>query len=137
MNATTMRNHANSMKEAIRKVISGELSQADSGMYLRAVMDDLEKIIDEAEKTEGKAAMRETRRLYRDDLRRLCIENNWYTRGANVEYEKMLTFADNCQNITTADIVKIATDIISHSNTEHSASSICFEIAKVCNSFFE
>lgn len=137
MNATTLKNHANSMKKAICKVISGELSPADNGMYLRAVMSDLDKIVDEAEKSEGMAAMKETRKLYRDDLRRLCIKNNWYTRGTCEEYEKMLTFADACDNVTTADIVKIATDIICHSDTEHPATSICFEIARTCNSFFE
>lgn len=137
MNATTLRSYADSMKKAICKVISGELNPADSGMYLSAVMTDLDKIVDDAEKSEGKAATRETRNLYRDDLRRLCIKNNWYTRGTNEEYEKMLTFVDACDNVTTADIVKIATDIICHSDTEYPTSSICFEIAKICNSIFE
>ena len=39
---------------------------------------------------------KETRRLQREDLRRLCISKNWYTRGTKYEYEALLNEADNC-----------------------------------------
>ena len=57
--------------------------------------------------------------------------------GGNEEYDNILKFADACENVTTADIVKIARDIKAHSDTEHDITSICFEIASICNTFFE
>jgi hypothetical protein len=78
----------------------------------------------------------ETRRIYREDLRRLCIDQNWYTRGNNEEYSQMLDEADNCENVTTEVIVSLAENILRHSTTEQSIESICFDITKKCHSFF-
>lgn len=79
---------------------------------------------------------KETRILYKDDLRNLCIKHNWYTCGTCKEYSVLL---DKCEkdNITTGDIVDMAEDILSHSCTDHPITSICFEIARICNSCFE
>lgn len=81
--------------------------------------------------------MIETRKLYYDDLRQLCIKNNWYTQGNCKDYENMLNMSEK-DNITTNDIVAIATDIMNHSNdNERELTSYCFEIAKICNTFFK
>lgn len=82
--------------------------------------------------------MKETRKLDMYDLRTLCIKHNWYTRGDNEEYGNLLTFANDCDNITTEDIVKIATNIHEHSEIgEYEIPDICFAIAEICHSFFE
>ena len=81
--------------------------------------------------------MKETRKLYSGDLRNLCIKKNWYTLGTNEEYDRLLTLADRYDNVNTATIVNIAEDIKNHSKTDYDISSICFEIAEICHSFFE
>jgi hypothetical protein len=48
-------------------------------------------------------------------LRQLCIEQDWYTNGDNYDYSNML-FKANKEDITSDDIVEIATDIIEHSS---------------------
>ena len=87
--------------------------------------------------------MKERRTLRGDDVRRLCIEKNWYTRGDCEEYRKVLKMADS-QNVTTDLIVKIAEDIYTHSDKAYwkdcesdPVGNICFEIARICYSFFE
>lgn len=80
--------------------------------------------------------MKEFRQLSKSDLRSLCIRQNWYTLGNNEEYNKMFGMTEKA-NLTTEDIVEIATDIKEHSNTNHDITSICFEIARICYSLFE
>lgn len=82
----------------------------------------------------------ETRKIFWDDLRNLCIRNNWYTCGTVKEYEKMLAMCKK-DNITTKDIVKIAQDIMEHSNDEENEgrelTSYCFEVARIATTLFE
>ena len=81
--------------------------------------------------------MREIRKLYWDDLRNLCIRKGWYTKGTSTEYETMLNMSEK-ENIATEDIVAIAQDIMDHSDDDKmELTSYCFEIAKICNTFFE
>ena len=77
----------------------------------------------------------EKRVLYNDDLRNLCISKNWYTKGDNEQYSKLLKKCND--NMTTEDIIEIAEDILQHSKTEHYLESIAFEISKMMYSFFE
>lgn len=81
--------------------------------------------------------MKETRLLHSENLRKLCIEKNWYTLGYTEQYSQLLTSVDEKENITTEDIVEIATDILDKSETDYPLSSICFEVARICHSFFE
>jgi hypothetical protein len=81
--------------------------------------------------------MKETRKLSGANLRKLCINKNWYTCGTTTEYGKMLLLADNCKNVETSTIVKFAEDIMLHSDTDYLLESICFEIAAICHSIFE
>lgn len=49
----------------------------------------------------------------------------------------MYDLADDKENITTEDIVEIAQDIMEHSNTDQELTSICFDVARIANTFFE
>ena len=51
--------------------------------------------------------MKEIRKLYSGDLRRLCIKHNWYTKGTNKEYVPLLNAVDKLDNVTTDEIVNI------------------------------
>jgi len=63
-----------------------------------------------------KYGYKEVRQLGSSDLRALCIAENWYTGGTNEEYSNLMQMAKK-ENITTDDIVEIATDIYEHSLT--------------------
>ena len=63
-----------------------------------------------------KYGYKEIRTLSACDLRSLCINENWYTGGTNEEYENLLNMTKK-DNITTDDIVEMATDIIEHSES--------------------
>lgn len=83
---------------------------------------------------------KETRRISASNLRALCVQQDWYTGGTVEEYEHLLLdLADNKENITTADIVEIAYDIINHSNniTEDEVTSVMFAVGEIANTFFE
>lgn len=83
---------------------------------------------------------KETRRISASELRKLCVQQDWYTGGTVEEYEHLLLdLADNKENITTADIVEIAYDIINHSDniTEDEITSVMFAVGKIANTFFE
>lgn len=79
----------------------------------------------------------ETRRICAGDVRTLCIERNWYTGGNNQEYEKMLSYAGTIPNVTTENLLYLATDIKKHSFTERSIENICYELGRQCFSTFE
>ena len=81
--------------------------------------------------------MKETRKLHGNDLRVLCIEKGWYTKGCNESYGKLLSFANSIVTVTTEDIVQIAQDILNNSETEYPLEAICFEVARICSSIFE
>lgn len=79
----------------------------------------------------------EIRKMGIHELRTLCIEKNWYTDGDNEEYSNFLITAKNYENITCDELVELATDIKSHSDTEYEITSIMFELTKICVSYFE
>lgn len=80
---------------------------------------------------------KEVRTLTRTDLRTLCIKHNWYTNGTTVEYETLLSLTEK-ENITTEDIITVAADIMNHSiNEDRPLESYCFEVVRICNTFFE
>lgn len=57
---------------------------------------------------------KERRIIGAEKLRAVCIEHNWYNAGNSRDYARLLEMADK-ENITTDDIVEIASDIIEHS----------------------
>ena len=96
-----------------------------------------------------KYGYREVRRLGSMELRSLCIKEDWYTGGTNEEYAVLMDMA-NRENITTDDIVEMATDIYEHSESAMDRlkraagydigdclKHIMFAIAERCTTCFE
>jgi hypothetical protein len=81
--------------------------------------------------------IKETRKLYRASLVSLCIKRNWYTRGTQEEYDKLLSIPNKIKNVKASHIWEIANNIKNHSITEQTIDSIAFDIAQICNSWFE
>ena len=90
----------------------------------------------------------EIRILSSSDLRALCIAENWYTGGTNEEYANLLNMTKK-NNITTDDIVEMATDIVEHSSEAINGyiknagltmggcyTHVMFLIAEKCNTYF-
>lgn len=85
-----------------------------------------------------KYGYREVRRIYAEELRNLCVEKGWYTRGTGSEYCHLLNdLAHEKENITTDDIVEIAKDILEHSDTDQELTSVCFDVARIAETMFE
>lgn len=78
----------------------------------------------------------EKRMILSANLRALCIKNNWYTCGNEDDYNELFGKIIK-DTITTTDIAEIAQDIKEHSITEYEITSIMFEIARICTTFFE
>lgn len=75
------------------------------------------------------------RKLTMASLRSLCVEKEWYTSGDNDEYSNMLAMS-NKDDITSDDIVEIATDIIEHSDLSlDDFTYVCDEILRKSYSF--
>lgn len=82
---------------------------------------------------------KEIRKISAYALRQLCINNNWYTAGDNDEYEHLLfDLAEHKENLSTADVVEIAADIMEHSNLsdDWSIEDIAFEVARIATTRF-
>lgn len=85
-----------------------------------------------------KYGYKEIRKISAMSLRELCIEKGWYTGGTVEEYCNLLSMTER-ENITTDDIVEIATDIIEHStlHTDETFTSVMWAIGDKCISYFE
>lgn len=91
--------------------------------------------------------IKETRKLSYNGLLKVCINEQWYTRGTNEEYNAMLEMADSInESITENHLFKIAANICAHSEFDAAydgcsenarIESIMFVLAKACNSHFE
>ena len=84
----------------------------------------------------SKYGIKEIRVINSENLRRLCIEKNWCTNCDNDQYQYILNLCYK-ENITTDDIFSIAVQIEKYSNTEQKIETIMFDIARICNSYFE
>lgn len=88
----------------------------------------------------NKYGYKEVRVMDSNDLRNLCIKQNWCTNASNEEYHDLLIMCDK-DNITTDDVVEIATVIHSLScldddyNLSEHFSNICFLLFKICITF--
>ena len=82
---------------------------------------------------------KEIRQISASSLRALCIRQNWYTAGDNDEYSHLLyDLAGNKENLSTADIIEIAADIMEHSKlSSDTIESVAFEVARIADVFFE
>ena len=75
--------------------------------------------------------IKEFREWAMEDVRRECVENNWYTHGTNKDYDKMLAFV-SAKEPTNANMLKVASDILEHSTTEDSIDFILYCISNYC-----
>lgn len=87
---------------------------------------------------------KEVRTISIEELRRLCIEMGWYTRGSSISYSFMLSQAAVKDNLTTEDIIGIALDIAQHSDLgdvqpeTDILASIAYEVARAaCTRFVQ
>lgn len=76
----------------------------------------------------------EVRKICRDDLRNLCIRQQWYTKGDCRAYEKLLDMCDEYNYLDNTRLYMMASDIIAHSNTENgeTVTSVMFELVRLC-----
>ena len=83
---------------------------------------------------------KEIRKIRASALRQLCIDRDWYTAGDNDEYGHLLfDLAGHKENLSTADIMSIAADIMEHSklSSDYTIESVAFEVARIADVFFE
>ena len=83
---------------------------------------------------------KEIRVIRASSLRALCVRQNWYTAGDNDEYgHLLLDLAGSKENLSTADIMEIAADIMEHSDLDDDCTieSVAFEVARIADVFFE
>ena len=66
--------------------------------------------------------VKESRVLYSDSVRRLCIDKNWYTCGTSSDYKKLLDYVASKRTFTLNDIKKVAINIYNHSDIDTLAS---------------
>lgn len=88
-----------------------------------------------------KYGYREVKKIDEVKVRRLCIEKNWFTNGTNEEYNELLNYGFSNQEITTDELVEMATLILEHSEAEYirdyEITSIMYELNEACYSYFE
>lgn len=84
-----------------------------------------------------KYGYKEIRQVGMCELRALAIRKNWFTKATEEEYAQYLNYA-NCDNITSDELVEMATLVKEYSDADDQEyTSIMFEIAQVCFTFFE
>ena len=76
--------------------------------------------------------MKEIRKISINNLRRICIEYDFYICGDCEKYSKILCYANELENITTDELETIATDIKNHSDTDYEVKEIMFILANEC-----
>ena len=88
--------------------------------------------------------MKEIRRILPEDLRSLCIKRDWYTRGTNEDYDKLM---DKCRDkngsykkLSLKDIYWMGYDIFMHSDDNDMGipessylEYICSSVLKECD----
>lgn len=61
---------------------------------------------------------KEIKKLDIESVRKVCIENNWFTCGTSKQYDAMLMKVDQLGEITSDDLLSVAQEILEHSNAE-------------------
>lgn len=70
------------------------------------------------------------RKLDIESIRRMCIDNQYYTNGTNGEYIALFDYIIEKENISDDDLIYIANDIKEHSITSDDLSYILTQINK-------
>lgn len=84
----------------------------------------------------------ERRILGMSKLRSVCIKENWYTSGTSEEYYNLLNMAEK-ENITTDDLVEMASDIVEHTYElvnnmdDEMFKNVMFIIANACTTVID
>lgn len=82
----------------------------------------------------------EIRKIDPQKIRALCIRNEWFTNGTVEEYGDLLAYGFNDINITSDELVEMATLILEHSDpeniSEYTVTNIMYELALCCFSYF-
>lgn len=70
------------------------------------------------------------KKLYFNDVRELCINNNYYTNGDNKSYNNLCDYIVSKTTITDNNLLHIAEDIKKHSITSDDLSYILTQLNK-------
>lgn len=82
--------------------------------------------------------MKIIRRVCTDDLVKMCINYNYYTKGDCVAYGNMLFKFKGTESITIKEIEWLANDIKDHSDTEDDVVNIAYRIlTEACYEFID
>ena len=77
------------------------------------------------------------RRLWSmEDIRRVCIDNELYTRGTNEEYGKMLEHAESLEPFAE-NLYIVAKDIEAHSKDQTVSNIMCLLVSQAVRIVYE
>lgn len=80
----------------------------------------------------------EKRKTTMDNLIKLCITRKWFTMSTCKEYDAFLSKAVALDNITTDDLVELASDVYEYSDCgDMEIETIMWHIATACYLVFE
>lgn len=91
----------------------------------------------------NKYAYTETRRIDLGKLRATCIKENWFDAGTNEEYAGLFEMARYMDNVTTDNLVELATVICEHTSNvtilddEYFCNMLYILAAETCYSCFD
>ena len=88
------------------------------------------------------------KQLFWDDVRHVCIQNDYYTCGDVKSYERLLDYVRTLDNVTEENLFHIALDIFNHSDIERICNecgidrcgvmeSILFNLTEVTHTFYK
>ena len=97
------------------------------------------------EGTQGRYEVESRTKIYADEVRNKCIEKDWYTRGDNKAYGKMLDLCKDTEEVTLVILMAIAEDIYAHSNPDrwegyddNPLANIMYELMEdCCHTYYE
>ena len=89
-----------------------------------------------------------TRKLFWDDVRQVCIQNQYYTRGTNEEYMDLFNISRSFSTVDDTQLFIVAQDIYNHSDVDRIMNeggvdecgvmeSILFNLTEVTHTFYE
>ena len=89
-----------------------------------------------------------TRKLFWDDVRQVCIQNQYYTRGTNEEYLDLFNIIRSFSTVDDTQLFIVAQDIYNHSDVDRIMNeggvdecgvmeSILFNLTEVTHTFYE
>lgn len=80
---------------------------------------------------------KEIRRIDAIKIRSLCIKYDWFSLGTDEQYNELLTYGFSHRDISTDDLVEMATLILKYSDTHYSVPDIMYELnSECCCSYF-